>query len=111
MSLGTQARKLPEELQLAVARGMGCDATIGEWCRFRWESKSWSVTFDTLFAEWLSLQPSQRWFWHFAGKEEEVALVAEHADCECTRPYHNGSPTDPFSASRLRYICALYSAV
>lgn len=100
MSLGTRARRLPGELQLAVARGMGRNATIGEWCQFQRESRDWSVTFDALFAEWLSLHPSKSWFWHFAGNEEEVTFVAEHADCECMTSYYNGSPADTSSAAQ-----------
>jgi hypothetical protein len=83
MSVGTRAQRLPRELQLAVARGMDRDATIGQWCRFQRESRSWSVSFDALFAEWLSLHPLKSWFWHFAGDEEEVAFVMEHVDGEC----------------------------
>jgi hypothetical protein len=82
MSLSTRAQRLPRELQLAVARGMDRDATIGEWCRFQRESRSWSVSFDALFIEWLSLRPSKCRFWHFAGDEEEVAFVVEHVDGE-----------------------------
>jgi hypothetical protein len=67
-----------------------CSATnvtsIGEWCQFQRESRDWSVTFDALFAEWLSLHPSKSWFWHFAGNEEEVTFVAE---LELT-PFSNG---------------------
>jgi hypothetical protein len=99
MSLDTRAVRLPAELQLAVARGMGRNATIGEWCQFQRESRGWSVKFDTLFAEWLFLQPSKSWFWHFAGNEEEVAFVAEHADSECTTFYYDGSSADEGSAA------------
>ena len=55
------------------------------------------MTFDSLFMEWLSVQPSKRWFCHCAGIEEEIAFIAEHADCECTKSDHNGSPADTSS--------------
>lgn len=100
MSQGTRAEALPAELQLAVARGMGRNATLREWCQFQGESRGWGVKFDTLFAEWLSLQPSKSWFWHFPGNEEEVAFVAEHADGECTTFYCDGSSADESSAAQ-----------
>jgi hypothetical protein len=111
MSLGTRFRRLPAELQLAVARGMGRDATIEEWRRFERKSRDSIVTFDTLFAEWLSLQPSRSRFWHFAGNEEEIAFLAKHADSECLSFRCHGSPAYVGSAAQTKYIGALHGAV